>query len=60
MKKFAYFAKDDKGSYIFTVTAKDSHRARRKIRDTGFSAYIDPNPWVIDDIIDLDNTEVAR
>ena len=60
LNKYAFFAKDGKGSYIFTVTAESSYQARIKIRETGFSSYIDPNSWSFDDIIDLDNTEVAR
>ena len=61
MEKYAFFAKNGKSNgFIFTVTAESAYQARVKIRETGFSSYIDPNPWVIDDIIDLDDTEVAR
>lgn len=59
--RYAIYGKDDKGSYIFLKCAKDSRTASRSIRDTGFQGYLDTsNPYAIDDIIDLDDTEVAR
>lgn len=58
--KYALFGRDDKGSYIFTVTAENPYQARSKIRKIGFQSYLDPNSFIIDNIIDLDNTKVAK